>query len=187
MIPGVYKGAPLKIPADDWRIVQQMVAEYRTRGAIGSGGGFRFAPPKAPPHPWQIQKAGGTGVDMVDGVVFACVAPFGIPEKQVVVLETAITAEADATTEIWVKFTISSEALGPYFFWKIDEALVESGGEIPASTADLTDPIDGGGDVFILIAEVDTDDEGVTEIRQILKEPYPFLSPFLLDLKTFSC
>ena len=56
MIPGVYKGAPLKIPADDWRIVQQMVAEYRTRGAIGSNGGFRFAPPKTstPPilPPW---------------------------------------------------------------------------------------------------------------------------------------
>ena len=68
MIPGVYKGAPLKIPADDWRIVQQMVAEYRTRGAIGSNGGFRFATAKAP-RPWQIQKAGGRDVFMQRGLV----------------------------------------------------------------------------------------------------------------------
>ena len=188
MIPGVYKGAPLKIPADDWRIVQQMVAEYRTRGAIGSNGGFRFATPKAtPPHPWQIIKAGGLDVNMVDGILFssAVTTAYSVPQS---VTTATITLPNNATTKIWFKAEVSNTPWATFFaLWKVDAVTVETGEDLPEDTLDLSDLAEGAGNVFVEIAEVTTADGEVTAITQLLTEPYTLIFPLAIDVGPFEC
>ena len=128
MIPGIYKGAPLKIAADDWRIAQQMIAEYRARGAMGSGGGFRFAQASTPPHPFQPTQTGPLKVKVASGMWWGqtyenesfdteIVRPLWMNEHRL--NEQEFTVADNTTTIILVKVTYAYFQSGDAYQWKI--------------------------------------------------------------------
>lgn len=143
--------------------------------------------PDPPPRPWQINRAGGLDVDMVDGVLFTSNSTTGVPVAQSVTTST-ITLPNNATTKIWFKAEVSNTAFATFFvIWTVDTVTVSSGSSLPADTLDLTDIATGAGDVYVEIAEVTTLDGAVTGITQLLSDSYYLVFPLGIDAGPFAC
>ena len=182
------QGQPLRIPANDWNDLLRLRDVARKSGLLGAGGAFRFRT-ATPERQFLISVDSGLDINVLSGKAWTWDATNG--RQQIDAIDgttTAITLDDNDTSGIYLKATVTPNAFASYYImWTTDTFTFEANTSEPTATADFSDAVSGGGDVYVKIADVTTVSGEVTGIDRVVTETVDFLWPWTMDFATFSC